>query len=263
MRKKTWFALLFITFAVAMYGQTKNQRDASGRKQGYWEATDRNGALVYTGHFKDDKPVGELKRYYPTGEVRVIMNHLPESTKVRVRFFWQNGGLASAGNYIDTQRDSVWLYFSFRTKTVSRRVEYSAGQQNGKEQVFYPDGHVAEEVLWKNGQKNGHWRQFFNSGQAKLTANYVDGQLEGAFTAFAPDGKTTIEGAYRNGKPDSDWKRYDEDGNLVVTVKYSGGVITNQEEVEAVEQKMFETMMEQAGKIPQIAIEDLLEEGNW
>ena len=263
MQKKLWIGLLFITFAVAAYSQTKNQRDAAGRKQGYWEAVDSKGALVYTGYFKDDRPVGEMKRYYPTGGVRVIMNYDHENTKVRTRFYWQNNELAASGNYVDTQRDSVWIYYSYYTKTISRRVEYTAGKQNGKEQNFYPDGSVAEEIIWENGLKNGHWKQFFNNGQLKSTAIYVNNKLEGEFTAFTPDGKTNIEGVYRNNVSDGDWKRYDEDGNLVITIKYDEGIITNLDELEATEQKLFETMMEQLGKIPELTEEDFMRDGNW
>ena len=263
MQKKFWVGLLFITFAVAASGQTKNQRDAAGRKQGYWEAVDNRGALVYTGYFKDDRPVGEMKRYYPTGGVRVIMNYDHESKKVRTRFYWQNNELAASGNYIDTQRDSVWVFYSYYSKTVSRRVEYSEGKRNGKEQSLYSDGNVAEEIIWENGLKNGHWKQYFSNGQLKSTAIYVNNKLEGAFTAFTPDGITSIEGVYRNDAPDGDWKRYNEDGNLIITIKYDGGIITNYDELETTEQILFETIMEQLGKISEPTEEDLLRDGNW
>jgi len=263
-RKRLFAGLLLIAIIVAAYGQTTmNQRDAAGRKQGYWEAVDSKGALVYTAYFKDDKPVGEMKRYHPTGGVRVITYHDRESTKTRARFFWQNGELAARGNYIDNQRDSVWLYYSFNAKSVSRRVEYDAGKQNGKEQSFYPDGSLAEEIIWENGLKNGHWKQYFNSGQLKSITTYVNNKLEGSFTAFEPDGKTSIEGVYRNNVSDGDWKRYDEKGDLVITIKYDKGVITNYEELETTQHILFENMMEQLGKIPEPTEEELLRGGNW
>jgi len=259
-RKCLFTVLIFIVFVGLTYSQTQNQRDASGRKQGYWEATDPRGRLVYTGYFEDDKPVGEMKRYYPTGGVRVILNYDRKTTKVRARFFWQSGEPAAQGNYIGTQRDSVWFYYSNITKTVSHRVEYAAGKHHGKEQSFYPDGNLAEETLWRDGLKNGVWTQYFNHGQLKSTATYLNDKLEGAYTVFYPDGKTMVEGAYRQDIPDGEWKRYDEKGNLVSIIRYAHGKITNADELEAAEQEFFRKVTEQEGRIPEPTIEDMMRE---
>jgi len=240
------------------FGQSKNQRDAGGLKQGYWEAVDSNGKLVYSGYFKDDRPVGEMKRYFPTGGVRVIMNYDDTGTKVRSQFFWQSGELAAQGNYIDTQRDSVWLYYSNYTRALSQRVEFTAGKQNGKAQSFYPGGSVAEETIWKDGLKEGVWIQYFNNGQIKSTSVYINDKLEGAFATFYPGGKPEIEGAYRNGVPDGEWKRYDENGKLASTIKYTNGKIANYEELEAAQQEFFKKVMEQEGRIPEPTIEDMM-----
>ena len=254
-----WMAILLIATA---QGQTRNRRDAAGRKQGYWEAVDHRGALVYSGYFTDDRPVGEMKRYYPTGGVRVAMHYTAKSDTVRARFFWQSGELAACGNYIETRRDSVWLYYSNRSKALSHRVVYANGKHHGKEQRFYPDGSVAEEIVWENDMKNGAWTQYFNNGQVKSSATYQSDLLEGAFTAFSPEGKKEIEGAYRRGIPDGEWKRYDEKGKLLATIRYADGKITNPDEVDAFEQEYFRKMIEQAGNIPEPTIEDLFRQTN-
>ena len=260
MQKRIWIAWLFLTLFGVLYGQTKNQRDAVGRKQGFWEAVDSKGKLVYSGYFEDDKPVGEMKRYHPTGEVRVIMNYDRNSTKAFARFFWQNGELAAQGNYIDTKRDSVWLYYSYHAKRVSLRVEYTAGKRNGKEQNFYPNGNISEETIWKNDLKNGAWTQYFENGQVKSTATYINDKLEGMFMVYFPNGKKRIEGAYENDAPDGEWKRYDEKAKLVSTIHYAHGIITNMDEVEAAEQELFKKAMEQVGRIKEPTIEDMLRE---
>ena len=258
--RRLLLGFLFVICIESSYSQTKNRLDAAGRKQGYWEAVDRRGALLYSGYFVDDRPIGEFKRYYPTGGVRVIMNHDSASTKVRARFFWQNGDLAARGNYIETKRDSVWLYYSNNTKSVSRRVEYAEGKQHGKEQSFFPDGNVAEEIIWENGLKNGPWVQYFKNGQPKLTATYINDQLEGAFSVLSPNGKKEIEGAYRQGVRDGEWKHYDENGKLMTIIRYAGGKITNLDEVDAAQQEFFKKLMEQEGKIKEPSFEEIMRE---
>ena len=258
--KRLFVGLLFIMLANLGYGQKKNQRDAAGFKQGYWEAVDNKGGLVYSGYFKDDKPVGEMKRYFPTGQVRTIMNYENEGTKARTRFFWQNGELAARGNYIGTKRDSVWLYYSYYTNALSHSVEYTTGKRNGKEQNFYPNGNVAEETNWKEDLKNGVWKQFFESGQLKSTAKYVDNKLEGTYTAYYPDGKKEIEGVYRHDVPNGEWKRFDDKGKITSTIKYANGKITNQDELSADEKEFFRKVMEQEGRIKEPTLEDLMRE---
>jgi antitoxin component YwqK of YwqJK toxin-antitoxin module len=215
---------------------------------------------VYSGYFKDDRPVGEMKRYYPTGEVRVIMNYDGDGVKVRVRFFRQNGELAAQGNYAGAKRDSVWIYYSYRGQTVSHRVEYAAGKHHGKEQSFYPNGNVAEETVWENGVKNGMWKQFFENGQIKSTCAYAAGKLEGRFAAYFPDGAKEIEGVYRNGVPDGEWKHFDAKGKPVSIIIYAAGKILNMDELEAAEQEFFKKAMEQEGRIKEPTIEDLTRE---
>lgn len=259
-RKRSFTVLFFFAFAGLIYGQTLNQRDASGRKQGYWEAVDSQGKLVYAGYFENDKPVGEMKRFYPTGGVRVILHYERHTAKVRAQFFWQNGESAAQGNYMGSQRDSVWLYYSNVTKKLSHRVEYVAGKHHGKEQSFYPDGSLAEETLWKDGLKNGSWTQYFPHGQLKSTAAYLNDKLESAYTLFYPDGKVMVEGAYRQDIPDGDWKRFDENGNQVSVIRYARGNITNADELEAAEQEFFRKVTEQEGRIAEPTIEDMMRE---
>ena len=257
-QKHLLLSCLLVILAEISHGQTKNRRDATGRKQGYWEAVDSRGALVYTGNFVNDKPVGEMKRYYPTGGLRVIMNYDSTGTTAHARFFWQSGELAARGNYIGAKRDSVWLYYSNLTKAISQCVEYSEGKHDGKEQRFYPEGGVAEEIIWKDGLKNGHWKQFFRNGQLKSTATYVNNQLDGVFVIYYPDGKKQVEGAYRHDAPDDEWKRYDEKGKLISTIKYAGGIATNPEELEAAEREFFKKVMEQLGRIQEPTVEDVM-----
>ena len=260
MKKQIMIGLFFILFVGIASGQIKNQRDASGKKQGYWEAVDRNGKLVYSGYFKDDKPFGEMKRYYPTGEVRVVMRYGNTGEESRADFFWQNGDIAAKGNYIDTKRDSVWVYYSYYTKAISYRVEYVNGLRNGKSQSFYPGGSVVEEIQWINDKKNGVWRQYFDGGQLKLAGNYKDNKLNGMFTAYYPDGKKETEGAYLNNTPDGTWQHYNNDGSVASAVEYRNGKIANFDELEAAEQEFFKKVEEQKGRIKEPTFEEMMRE---
>ena len=266
MDKNQIITLLFIIsysviqlFSYSVFGQTKNQRDAEKRKQGYWEAVDKSGMPVYRGYFKDDKPVGEMKRFFPTGELRLILNYDSTSTFAKVRFFLPNGRLAAQGNYIENKRDSIWIFYN-QAQNISSKVEYKAGKRNGLEQKYYSNGFLAEETNWKDEEKDGEWKQYFNNGQLKLKTTYINGKIEGAYTSFYFDGKKEIEGAYNNGIPDGDWIRYDINGNYAATIKYDKGRITNLEDLDENDQISFTKWMENDQGIPEPTVEDLIRE---
>ncbi len=262
MTRNLFFISLLLTFLVGIAsGQMKNQRDASGKKQGYWEAVDKNGNLVYSGYFKNDKPVGEMKRYHPGGKsVRVIMIYDNESEKAHAKFFWQNGEVAAEGNYINTKHDSTWIYYSYYTKKPSYRIEYTKGIRNGKSQSLYSDGDVAEETVWRDDKKNGPCKQYFDNKQLKSTVTYINDKLEGIYIAYYPDGKKETEGAYKNDQPDGKWVHYANDGKATSTIIYANGIITNIDELEASEKEFFQKVEDQKGRIKEPTIEDLMRE---
>jgi antitoxin component YwqK of YwqJK toxin-antitoxin module len=259
-RKDLITGLILILLGSSVLGQVKNQRDTDGRKQGYWEATDRNGKLVYRGYFKNDKPVGEMTRYYPDGGVRVIMVYDETSEKARARFFWQNGEPAAEGNYVHTKRDSIWVYYSYYTKTVSNKTAYTAGKRNGSSLSFYPDGEIAEEVWWKEDMKDGVWKQYFENGRLKLSAAYRNGKLEGEIITYYPDGKKETEGKYRQDVPDGKWVHYLNDGKIASTIEYVNGQIANLDEVLEAEQEFFRKIEEQKDRINEPTLDDMLRE---
>jgi len=259
MRNQLFVSLFLLTLTGIASGQMINQRCAAGLRQGYWEAIDSRGYLVFAGYFKDNIPVGEMRRFFPTGELRVIMYyHDNTGVNARARFFWPEGGLAAEGNYVDRARDSVWTYYIQGTQRISSRVEYSAGKRHGLEQKFYPSGRIADETMWKDDMKHGTWKQFFDNGQLKLVATHVNNKLEGAFTTYYPNGKIEIEGFFSNGTPDGNWVRYDDEGNYIATVKYDNGIITNLDELEETDITFFMNALEPEQYIPEITIEDMM-----
>ena len=247
--------LLIIMTITAITAQPRNQRDAAGLRQGLWEAVDNRGMPVFRGYFKDDKPVGEMMRFFPNGEIRAIMYYVENSELVRARFFWQADKVAAQGNYISTKRDSIWNFYR-DNGTLSTREEFSEGKRNGIEQKFYQNGiNVAEEINWIDDTKEGVWKQFYNNGLPKLLANYSNGVLVGAFASWYPNGHKELEGYYDNGLAQGDWKRYDENGDFLATIKYEDGVILNIEELEKA--GIILNLHEPREFIPERTIEDL------
>jgi hypothetical protein len=90
----------------------ENRTDASGLKQGPWIKKYANGNILYQGAFKDDKPVGEFKRYYEDGTPKAVLSYDESGLKAGAVFFHPDGKRAAEGTYIDKKKEGVWKYYS-------------------------------------------------------------------------------------------------------------------------------------------------------
>jgi len=91
--------LIFSGLAIGQTDGAKNQLDSKNRKQGYWCKYYPNGKKAYEGWFKDDKPVGEFKRYHQNGELKVIMVYSESPPYVITTFFNEDGKKIVSGFY--------------------------------------------------------------------------------------------------------------------------------------------------------------------
>ncbi|HKK81201.1 MAG TPA: hypothetical protein VJ909_03065, partial [Prolixibacteraceae bacterium] len=78
--KKSISTLIFLLF-MAGYSfsqnntsiDTINQYNQHGEKTGYWEKYYDNGNIQYIGYFKNGMPVGSMKRYDKSGNLKATM----------------------------------------------------------------------------------------------------------------------------------------------------------------------------------------------
>ena len=184
-----------------------NLTDEQGRKQGewvkYWKGSD-NGSIQYKGQFIDDQPVGQFWHYYPTGEVRAIIEHISPSQSFATYYF-KNKEMMSEGMYKEQKRDSIWINYNNIGQTISLE-KYRDGKLEGNKILFYlrdqlerGEIKVLSQTLYEDSIKNGPYREFFSSGKIKQT------------------------GQYENDKPIGKWQRYSANGYMDQSVRYKYG----------------------------------------
>lgn len=252
--------MFFILFLVAMPAFATsfmskdtifNQTDKQGLKQGFWKVKYDNGTLKYTAFFKDDKPIGEMRRYFEDSTIKAIMIFDKTSSRSKAKLYYQEGPLAAEGNYMGTAKDSTWNYYSYYTKTLSNRETYVNGRKNGLSVSYYSNGVVAEEVQWDNGVRNGFWHQYFENGVMKMSATFVNGKRLGDFMIYYPDTHIEWKGYYENDVREGNWIYYNPEGGVEVTIKYKNGEALNKAELDAKEQEILKQIENQKGKIPE------------
>jgi len=253
---KTWVNLLIvmvISFSSLCAQPEKdiNQTDVKGLKQGFWKVSYENGKPKYEGWFKDNKPVGLLKRFYDDGTLKAQILFDKTGKKAYTKMYYQNGVLAGEGNFIESMRDSVWKFYSFYDSSLRVEEAYKNGVKYGLSKKLYYSGKVAEELTYIDNKKEGKWIQYFESGTIKLKTTYVNDKREGDYVVNYPSGKPEITGIFKNNLMEADWHYFDEDGNLLMTVKYVGGVPQNTNDLDKKQEDFFKKMEENKGKYPE------------
>ena len=227
-----------------------NQTDKQGLKQGFWKGYYPNKKVKYTGYFKDNKPVGTIKRYYDDGIIKANMVYNSKG-KAFTTLFYQNGTKAAEGNYIGTLKDSIWNYYSYYDKTISNRENYVFGKKEGISVNYFPSGNKSQELGYKNDLKHGIWRQYYDSGTIKLSTIYSDGKRNGQFLLNYPNNQPEWKGVYLNDEKDGKWIHYGQDGKVDSEVEFKNGIAKNAEELDTKEQKMLQQYEKLKGSIPE------------
>jgi antitoxin component YwqK of YwqJK toxin-antitoxin module len=233
--------LLLVLFLLPslIFGQV-NQKDAKGRKQGPWQKNYPNSKVfVYVGQFKDDKPVGQFRYYYPSGEVKGIIDHIPNSPRSYGYFYHENNELMSEGAYWNQLKDSTWANYSPAGEVTSAE-EYKNDKLNGKRVVYYIQGQIEEGKLdvlsianYKDSILNGIYKEFFPGGKIKKTGNYLAGDKHGEWLEYNLKGVLVGKISYKRGSPHGWARAYNAKGEQISETMYQFGEIIRGKELEA------------------------------
>ncbi|MEI8136595.1 MAG: hypothetical protein WCH21_04625 [Bacteroidota bacterium] len=229
--------LFFIPFALNTFLFVAQTTDASGKKQGYWKQKDeKTNKLVYEGEFKDDKPVGKFKYYYPSDTARAIIDFKKNGKTAYAKLFHPTGKRMGEGKYTfeslnAMNRDSIWLFYDDAGTLISKD-KYINGKKDGVCYVYLPDGKVAEEKAYKTDVLNGPFKQYFDGKLLKGQGTYVNGLLEGKTSYYFPNGIEVATGYYIHDRKNGPWIYKNESGKITEKELYIDGKLASKKETE-------------------------------
>jgi antitoxin component YwqK of YwqJK toxin-antitoxin module len=80
---------LLTTLTLSQEEKAANQTDKSGRKQGRWIKRYPSVTIMYDGIFRDDKPVGEFKRYYEDQTLKSLLIFNDSGTEALATLYYR------------------------------------------------------------------------------------------------------------------------------------------------------------------------------
>jgi antitoxin component YwqK of YwqJK toxin-antitoxin module len=211
-----------------------NETDLEGRKQGawekYWDAT--QSTLQYKGQFINDFPVGDFWYYYPSGEVRAVIEHLNKRSSF-VTFYFKNKQVMSEGMYLNQKRDSIWINYNRQGYRVSME-KYRDGKLNGKKAMFYIQNQidwgelkVLSETMYSDSLKSGPFLEYFSSGIVKKRGAFENDKEAGIWTTFDINGIPIQFCQYKKGLKHGWVYRYKSVSEVIATSLYRRGELLN------------------------------------
>lgn len=218
MTNKLFFGLLFFVNSTMFSQNLYNQLDEKGNKDGLWKGfyVDTKNQK-YEGTFDHGKEVGIFTFYDNTKTKRVIATREfnPKDNSAYTIFYDQLKNKVSEGKVVNKLHEGEWKYYHKASKTIMTIENYSNGNLEGLRTVFYPNGKIAEEAIYKNNLKNGAYKRYTENGIIIEELNYKNNQFDGlAIFRDAGDGNIISKGKFVNGKKEGIWQFYQK-GKLV------------------------------------------------
>lgn len=212
--------LVFVLSLSAVFAQV-NQVDAQGRKQGEWVKTFENSrAVFYRGQFKDDKPVGTFRYYYPSTKLKAVIKHHDGSDVSEGWFYHENENLMTYGRYKDSKKDSTWYHYG-PSGRISFKENYRADSLHGKKVVYFvpEDPNDKSELpsrimYYDNGKLTGDYIEYFDVGVVRVKGQYKDHKKHGMWEHYEPSGKPMMKIRWKEGNKHG-WSIAYEEGKEV------------------------------------------------
>ena len=222
---KTRTIIILSLLLISLNAMPQNITDAAGKKQGSWIKKYPNGKTMYEGTFKDDKPVGLLKRYTEEGILLSELTYADGKDEAAAVFYYGDGSRAAEGRYVARSKEGTWKFWSAtQPHYLISEESYHNDSRHGLSVKYYPDSTLAEKVAWDMGKRSGEWMQYYPDGSVCLRAEYLEGKLEGPFSYYHPNGKLQYEGRYHEDLRTGEWMVFNENGSLKQIITYKEGV---------------------------------------
>lgn len=263
---KSIIALCFaiVVFSSTLYSQNVGQKgdslvnykDINGLKQGLWKKQYKSGKTAYVAHFKNDKLIGNYKRFYKGGKLSLEVNY-EDNESGAAKIYYDNKILGAEGRYVNRNvKDGLWKYYGSDGRIVIQ-LTYANGIQEGQEIKFWKNGQKMEEKNWMNGQEDGLWAQWFENGKQKLKTRMIKGKRSGVYYGYYPNGGYYVKGWYKDDLRVKEWTFYDTKGNTTRDTEYTNGVAADQDKIDVETTKKINEWEQMKGEIPDPSLDNM------
>jgi antitoxin component YwqK of YwqJK toxin-antitoxin module len=106
-------------------------------------------------------------------------------------------------------QETIWLNKNLNKTIQTEAVYYKLGNAtDGAVSFFYMNKTIYRKVFFSDGNLNGKFLEYYNSGELKEIGRYEKGLREGVWKTYYKSGKIKERGKYKNGDKVGIWKTF-------------------------------------------------------
>lgn len=182
---------------------------------GAWSVTDANGKTLFNVDLDKNVASGKAVWYYANGHKRREIDFVAGVVNGQWNEWNEEGKQTRDDRYVDGCR------------LAEVTATYPSGAKSAEGVYLYAKDDVRIDVEWWTGLmeieaaegqgkslKQGKWQFWFEDGQKRYDAEYLDDRPVGQHTWWHANGQKETEGRYDNGEPVGQWQYWHENGLL-------------------------------------------------
>ena len=113
----------------------------------------------------------------------------------------------SIGRQVHGEEQGHWIYYHYNGAKWTEG-DYKNGEKIGVWKSWYDDGRINQEY----NAENGPFKSWYQSGQVESVGQFVDGKRSGRWTFYHPNGKIFKEVNYTSDSINGSVTEYYDDG---------------------------------------------------
>ena len=86
---------------------------------------------------------------------------------------------------------------------------------------YYNNTILTASRSYKEGKKEGEWKEYYKNGELKDLGSYTNNELDGNYIKYYPNNQIGVQGRFKNGFKDNKWEYFNSKGDILKIEFYS------------------------------------------
>lgn len=218
-------AIFFTITLTSVSSQNEvNKFDENGKRHSIWKKNYPNTDQIrYQGKFNHGKEIDTFK-YYKLKNKKSVLSAVKvfnkDNDQAEVTFLTSKGKVISKGKMVGKKFIGEWIFYHKKTNDIMIQENYNVnGEMEGKRNVYFDNGVLAEQADYKNGLKNGLLKIYSQKQVLLQESTYKNDKLNGTTVYYDVNGNIEAKGIFKNNLKTGVWEYY-KNKNLVRKVDH-------------------------------------------
>ncbi|MDR2920317.1 MAG: hypothetical protein LBV72_13265 [Tannerella sp.] len=212
----------------------KEQEFKEGKEHGYLRTYDQDGNIKWDCYYEEGKMHGQQTQLFISSLHGYYVKTSNYEHGVLVGDYsevYPNGKIKEKGKYDKNGKKTGTWTTGNKDGSLIDECEYKNGERDGKRKTFFNDNTVSKIQTYKAGEITGLTTEYnYKTHKLESETTYLEGRKEGPFKVYHDDGKTVkIQGEYLRGNVTKQ-KQYYANGKLHLVQEREGNGFKTLEE---------------------------------